>query len=197
MPLARRYEAVDYSPVMVEYMKKSMQEVSVHQADFRDLGIFDAGSFDFIFATDNVIDALSHQDRLRALRESARLLRSGGILAFSSHNIQYKNAFSSPRFQWSLNPSRFVINCAKYIVSVWNHMHIASMRTTGPEYALLNDPGHFYACLHYYTDPSTVSSQLSRSGMKLLEVFDNHGHVTRGNDVGDAPSLLYVAQRMT
>src|SRR6185295_15848963 len=69
-PLARRYEAVDYSPVMVSYMKEAMPEVSVHQADFRDLGIFEDRSFDFVFATDNVIDALAHEDRLRALKEA-------------------------------------------------------------------------------------------------------------------------------
>src|ERR1700681_556947 len=34
-PLARHYEAVDYSPVMVGYVKKTMLEVSVRQADFR------------------------------------------------------------------------------------------------------------------------------------------------------------------
>src|ERR1700675_2824564 len=53
-PLARRYEAVDYSPVMVGYMKQTMPEISVRQANFRDLGIFEDRSFDFVFATDNV-----------------------------------------------------------------------------------------------------------------------------------------------
>src|SRR5712692_4413034 len=81
-PLARRYEAVDYSPVMVDYMKRAMPEISVRQANFRDLGMFEDSSFDFVFATDNVIDALSHEHRLSALNESRRVLRPGGVLAF-------------------------------------------------------------------------------------------------------------------
>jgi SAM-dependent methyltransferase len=145
-PLARRYEAVDYSPVMVGYVKKVMPEISVRQADFRDLSVCGDLSFDFVFATDNVIDALSHEDRLRALREAVRVLRPGGILAFSSHNIHYKRAFSGPQLEWSSNAVRFASNCAKFAIGWWNHLRMAPLRRTTPDYALLNDVGHFYAC---------------------------------------------------
>src|SRR5579863_1939292 len=137
-PLARRYEAVDYSPVMVSYVQQAMPEISVRQTDFRDLSAFEDRSFDFVFATDNVIDALSHGDRLRALQEASRVLRGGGILAFSSHNIHYKKAFSGPRLEWSSNPVRFASNCAKYAISRWNHLRVAPLRRTTPDYALLN-----------------------------------------------------------
>jgi len=88
-----------------------MPRISVRQADFRDLTVFAAESFDFILATDNVIDALPHHDRLRALGEAYRLLRPGGILVFSCHNIRYKKAFSGPRLRWSSNPVGLAANC--------------------------------------------------------------------------------------
>jgi SAM-dependent methyltransferase len=196
-PLARRYEAVDYSPVMVGYVKNVMPEISVRQADFRDLSAFDNLSFDFVFATDNVIDALSHEDRLRALHEASRVLRPGGILAFSSHNIHYKKAFSSPRLDWSSNPVRFAANCAKFTISWWNHLRVAPLRRTTPDYALLNDPGHFYACLHYYAARSKVNSQLAYARMRLIEAFDVGGQVApESEDDSQTPSLLYVAERL-
>jgi SAM-dependent methyltransferase len=196
-PLARRYEAVDYSPVMVGYVKQVMPEISVRQTDFRDLSVFQSPSFDFVFATDNVIDALSHEDRLRALREASRILRPGGILAFSSHNIRYKKAFSGPQLAWSSNPVGLAANCAKYAISWWNHLRVARLRRTTPEYALLNDPGHFYACLHYYAARSKVNSQLGYAGMRLLDTFDVDGQVvSEAEDDSKTPSLLYVAERM-
>ena len=195
-PLARRYEAVDYSSVMVGYMKETMPEISVRQANFRDLTMFEDGSFDFVFATDNVIDALPHEDRLQALREAHRVLRRGGILAFSSHNIQYKKAFGGPQLNWSCNPVRFAANCANYILSRWNHYRVAPLRRTLSEYALINDPGHRYACLHYYAARSTVCSQLARAELRFIEAFDTDGRLMpEGKDDSENPSLLYVAER--
>ncbi len=195
-PLARRYEAVDYSPVMVAYMKRTMPEVSVRQANFRDLGIFDHGSFDFVFAPDNVIDALQHDDRLRALAEAHRVLRPGGTFVFSSHNLRYKNAFSGPRLNWSRNPVRFAANCVHFILSCWNYLRIAHARTNMHEYAILNDPGHHYGCLHYYVARGTINSQLAGVGLRLVEAFDTRGHVIpEGQDDSQDPSLLYVAKR--
>jgi len=182
---------------MVGYVKKMMPDISVRQADFRDLSAFDNLSFDFVLATDNVIDALSHEGRLRALREASRVLTPGGILAFSSHNIHYKKAFSGPRLAWSSNPVRFAINCAKFAVSWRNHIRVAPLRKTTPDYALLNDPGHFYACLHYYAARSTVNSQLAYAGMRLVEAFDVDGRVvSEAEDDSQTPSLLYVAERL-
>jgi SAM-dependent methyltransferase len=195
-PLARRYEAVDYSPVMVDYVKRTMPQISVRQADFRELTVFADQSFDFILATDNVIDALSHSDRMRALGEASRLLRFGGVLAFSSHNLRYKKAFSGPRLLWSWNPVRLAANCVGYVLSMWNYRRVAPLRTATSEYALLNDPGHRYACLHYYAARSTVSSQLESAGLSCIDAFDRSGRpLVESADDSEISSILYVAER--
>ncbi len=194
-PIARRYEAIDYSPVMVSYMRKTFSSLNVHQADFANLSIFPDSSFDFVFAADNVIDALSHENRLRALRESARVLRPGGILAFTSHNLHYKRALSPPWFDWSANPIRLAMNCAKYALSWWNHIRVGRLRRITPEYALLNDRGHHYAILHYYLLRSAVRSQLAATGLRFIEAFTPQGTILRdSDDDSDCASLLYVAQ---
>lgn len=195
-PLASRYEAVDYSSVMVRYMKEAMPHVSVQQADFRDLSVFGDHSFHFVFAPNNVIDALSHEGRLQALRESARVLRPHGLLSFSSHNLNYKKAYSRPHLNWSSNPMRLAYRCFEYALSWTNYLRLSSLRRTTPEYALLNDRGHYYACLHYYAARSIVTSQLARVGLKVIAVFDTLGRVLPDcSDDSDNPSLLYVAER--
>jgi hypothetical protein len=73
---------------------------------------------------------------------------------------------------------------------------VGPLRVTTPEYALLNDTGHFYACLHYYSARPTVAAQLAQSGLRLIDVFDRNGSMlaeTAGDS--DNPSLLYLARR--
>jgi SAM-dependent methyltransferase len=195
-PLAAHYEGIDYSPVMINFLRSSMPELSVHMIDFRNLKIFAAESFDFVIASDNVIDALAPLERSRALEETRRVLRPGGRAAFSSHNLRYRHAFSGPRIEWSSNPIELAINCAKYLRGCWNHLRVAPLRKTASDYAILNDPGHFYACLHYYAARSTVRAQLADRGLRLIDTFDITGRLlAESDDDSDSPSLTYVAER--
>jgi SAM-dependent methyltransferase len=174
-----------------------MPELSVHQADFRDLEIFPVSSFDFVIASDNVIDALPPEDRSRALAETRRVLRPGGRVALSSHNLRYRHAFSGPRIDWSPNPIQLGANCAKYLIGTWNHLRVGPLRKTATDYALLNDPGHFYACLHYYAARPTVGAQLASAGLRLIEAYDISGRaLSEFDDDSASPSLLYVAERI-
>ena len=117
-------------------------------------------------------------------------------MAFSSHNIDYKKAFMGPQLHFSSNPVRFAANCVNYVLSQWNHYRVATLRITTSEYALLNDPGHRYACLHYYAARSTVCSQLASAAFRFIEVFDSDGQVApEAKDDRENSSLLYVAER--
>jgi SAM-dependent methyltransferase len=195
--LAKHYEAVDYSTVMVGYMKKSAPEISVQQADFRDLRAFESGSFDFVLASNNVIDSLSHEGRLQALKEAYRVLRPGGILAFSSHNLNYRRAFDAPRLNWSWNPVRLLVSGGRYLRSYVNYLRFRSLRQVTPCYAIINDAGHYFACLHYYITRSEMASQLAGAGFVLKEAFDGLGNVSpeRADDSVE-PSFLYAAERL-
>ena len=67
---------------------------------------------------------------------------------------------------------------------------------TRAEYALLNDGGYDYACLHYYTGRSNMKVQLENAGLRLVEVFNNCGEsLKEGQDDSSSPNLLYVAER--
>ena len=195
-PLARRYEAVDYSSEMVRYMKRAIPEVSVRQADFRDLSVFADASFDFVFAPHNVIDTLPHQDRLQALSEARRVLRPDGLLAIASHNVLYKRAFSGPRLAFCADPVRLAYRYAQYLLCWWNYLRVRRLRKTTAEYALINDGGHFFSLLHYYVSRSSMKSHLKSVGFQLEDVFDMLGRAApEGADDSDNSTLLYVARR--
>lgn len=195
-PLARTYVGTDYSPPMIEYVRSHLPGVTVHLADMRDLSSFGADSFDFALASCNVIDAVSHEDRLQSLDQVRRVLRPHGLLMFSSHNRRYRHALSGPRLAWSRNPVTQFRHLQQYVRSMLNHARVRRQRREYADYALLNDIGHDYAALHYYVDRDIQVAQLERAGFQVCDVFDTAGGVlaSDGDDSG-SPSLLYVAER--
>jgi SAM-dependent methyltransferase len=194
--LARRYVAVDYSPVMVQHLRAAMPHIDVRQADLRDLSIFESSSFDFILESCNVIDAVLHEHRLLALREARRVLRPGGILMFSSHNRSLREALRGPRLARSRNPVTEARHVAHYLRSLVNHARIKHLRRFEAEYALLNDEGREFALLHYYITRDAQRRQLDRIGFRLLDVFATSGRIVKSSEVDSrSPSLLYVSER--
>ena len=196
-PLAAHYEAVDYSPDMIGYMQRTMPEIHSQLGDFRDMNMFREATFDFIFATNNVLDNFSHEDRFKALREAHRVLKPGGLIILSSHNLRYSQALSGPSMDWSTNPVRLARNAQKFLLSCRNHRRIRHLRETHPDHALLNDLGHQFAIIHYYATPETVVSQLQTCGFQISTIFDKQGQlVTPGFDTSGSSSLTYAAERL-
>jgi SAM-dependent methyltransferase len=178
---------------MVRYFRKNLPGISIRQADFRDLRAFEDESFDFVLATANVIDALPHEGRLSALAEASRVLRPGGVLGFSCHNVNYEDALSGPKMRWSWNPVRLGSSALQFAIGLWNHRRVGPMRVVGGEYALLNDTGHFYSCLHYYASRVTVAAQMTNAGLQLADTFDRSGRaLAEGADDSANPWLFYT-----
>lgn len=197
-PLARRYQAIDYSPAMVERVRTTFPGVSVALADMTNLhGLGDAG-FDFAFASNNVFDAVGHEERLRTLREIHRLLRHDGILMFSGHNRDVRHAMQWPRLTISRNPVTQMQRLFYWGVSLVNHARLRKAQTVRADHAIINDSAHDWSMLHYYIGPNEQARQLADEGFRLLEIFDQMGiPVATGDRAVHSRSLLYVAQRAT
>ena len=54
--------------------------------------------------------------------------------------------------RWSRNPATQGVLAIWWVIQLFNHRRIGRMRRFEDEFALLNDEGHDYACLHYYID---------------------------------------------
>jgi SAM-dependent methyltransferase len=195
-PLAAHYEGIDYSPVMIEHFRSAFPALSARVASLCDLSSNESGSVDFIFGSNNVIDAVSHAERMRAFGEFRRVLRSEGCLIFSSHNRHFRGALRGPRLRLSRDPVRQIRNLAQWIRQLINHVRIRRLRAFEVDHALLNDRGHDYACLHYYIGPDAQRSQLARFGFRIVEVLDEEGRSLAGGETASgSPSLMYVAMR--
>lgn len=197
-PLARHYQAVDYSPAMVARVRTAFPGVSVALADMTDLhGLGDAG-FDFVFASNNVLDAVGHEDRLRTLRGIHRILRHDGVLMFSSHNRDVRHAMQWPRLAVSRNPVTQMRHLFYWGVSLVNHARLRKAQTVRADHAIINDSAHDWSMLHYYIGPDQQARQLADEGFRLIEIFDQMGTpVAAGDHAAHSRSLLYVAQRVT
>jgi SAM-dependent methyltransferase len=196
-PFASTYLGLDFSPHMVDAFKERQGGIPVVLGDMRDLSRFDDASFDFVLAACNLIDAVGHADRLHVIEEVRRVVQPRGVFMFSSHNRCFRDALSGPKLQWSRNPGTQAAHVWRYARSLVNHARVRRLRQLAPEYAILNDPGHDYAALHYYVDRATARRQMTSMGFRVLSEFDLMGRALGPDDDDrDTSSVMYVTERV-
>jgi SAM-dependent methyltransferase len=196
VPLARHYLGIDYSPVMLARLAVTMPQVPVRRLDMCDLSALGSASFDFVFAPNNVLDAVSHGLRLRALCEWQRVLRPGGLLIFSAHNRHYRHALRGPRLAAARNPVTQLCQLLRFARCWCNFARLAGERMQTGEFALLTDSGHDYACLHYYIGRCAQHAQLHACGLQCIDTLNHLGDPAGSDaDVSDSPSLMYIARK--
>lgn len=194
-PLARRYESIDFSPAMIEFMNKAMPQISAKIGDMRKLA-FDAEEFDFVMGSFNVIDEVIMPERLETLVEVHRVLKPAGVFVFSSHNLSYQFAGGAPRLKFSKNPLMQTRNIVKWLYHSYNHLRVKKFRVFEENYAILNDEGHAYSALHMYIDQNYQRQQLKDKGFVVLDVFDiDANSVSEQGFPKTSPYLMYVAQK--
>jgi ubiquinone/menaquinone biosynthesis C-methylase UbiE len=89
-------KGTDLSDVLVAAAKEKFPEIRFETGDYSDIKEEDE-SYDNIFISHNGIDhAYPIQQREKVISECFRVLKKGGYLAFSSHNI--KSLFFSPEY---------------------------------------------------------------------------------------------------
>ena len=70
--------------------------VRIDRADARDLSRFADDTFALVVFSFNGIDGVAHADRGTVLSEMHRVLRSEGLFAYSTHNLDYRSAGRRP-----------------------------------------------------------------------------------------------------
>jgi SAM-dependent methyltransferase len=172
-PLVKSYVGVDWSGRMVEACRKKYPHYSFRIDDARTLQ-FDEGEFDFVLFSYNGLDYIGHEDRLKALDEIHRVLRSGGYFVFSSHNLDYAPRLLRRRYFWSRR--------------AWVERH--------DDYAILNDGSHGSKLLTYYARPTEVRRQLLDQGFDDVRAFALDGsELCHPRDARKDGWLYYLAER--
>ncbi len=196
-PDAASYVGLDYSQTMIAICKARHPDRTILWGDARDLSIFADASFDFVFFSYNGIDAVGHADRQLILREMARVIRPGGMFAFSSHNIDSLKHHPIHRDILGLSGRRGPIgllkHCARVAIRIRNVIRNRRVEVRSSDYAILTDRGHNLAFVSYHIGPQAQARQLTDAGFNLVEVLDWHGQPVVGTS--DADFLHYLARR--
>ena len=193
---AGEYKAVDYAEGMVRLCRQRCPGVDVSAGDVRDLSRFADGSFDTVVFANNGFDSLIHEDRITGLSEMSRVLRSGGLFVFSTHNSDYPLANRQPNYDFTLDPCA----AAKRFVRFWrcsrNRWHNMKYERTEEKYRIINDPAHHYGLVTYYISVQDQIAQLADAGLEFQEVYDLHGKVLDPSVPDKTCSWLwYVARK--
>lgn len=196
-PNSASYVGLDYSRTMVTLCKARHTGRTILWGDARDLSAFEDARFDFVFFSYNGIDAAGHADRERILGEIARVIRPGGMFAFSSHNLDCIRHRPMHRDILRMNsrpwPIGLLKHFARVLIRIRNAIRNRRVEVRSSEYAVLIDRGHNLAFVSYHIGPQAQARQLANAGFSLIEVLDREGLPVM--DTSESHFLHYLARR--
>lgn len=181
LEISSDYTGVDYTPEFVEVVRRKFPAARVLCCDARDLSPFKDETFDFVMFSFNSIDYVPHEDRLRALSEIRRVLKTGGSFLFSTHNREHEGFNKLPWQQpLSLDPI-FIKSCLYALYHLPRHLRMRRFESHTQEYAVINDNAHGYSLLAYYISVPSQLAQLARVGFASAEAFNMRGERVEHN----------------
>ncbi len=169
--LVREYTAIDYSPKMIEACKRRFPHIQgvFRVGDARAMTEFSTAAFDLVLFSFNGIDVVSHEDRMRELREIGRVLSPGGSLVFSSHNIR------SLKLMYQVGLSGGPKTVAKHLVRAAGVRLRNGLTPATGRYARIYDGAHRFRLRQYYATPEEQLRQLTDAGFADARIFSLEG----------------------
>ncbi|WDD95741.1 class I SAM-dependent methyltransferase [Burkholderia sp. FERM BP-3421] len=180
--LSTDYIAVDYTPELVEICQRNHPGIQVRHMDARDLSAFADACFGLVAFSYNGIDAVDHAGRLAILGECARVLRPGGYLLFSTHNLHgpsYRRRPSDllrlPRRDAGLVEfGRDTLRILYALpVGAFNYLRHTRLDQIEDGYATRVCAAHRFGIVILYTDFATQRRQLADAGLHFDVAFGN------------------------
>ena len=174
-PLVKEYVGFDYAEAMVKACQEAFrnlgEHVNIQLSDARSMPEFETGYFDFVLFSFNGLDAVSHEDRAKALKEMKRVSKKGGFLFFSSHNLQYiPNLY---KIRYNNSPLYFTYQCFRYCMLLYHNGLPQKFKKM--DYATLRDGAEHFSLINYYVKPTVMVAQLKDLGFKNIRVFPSKG----------------------
>jgi SAM-dependent methyltransferase len=194
--IAATAHGIDISPEMVAYCRRTYPKVTFSEGDLRGVTTMEAGSWDAVFATYNVLDVLGDAERRQVLDGIHGVLPPGSLLIMSSHNLAYAPRLADPFRIRNRGLVAAAVTLVQYPRWRRNRKRLLAFERHEPNYSILNDISHDFSALHYYISRDAQERQLNEHGFDLVECLDLDGRrVEPGDEAPDCSELQYVARR--
>jgi ubiquinone/menaquinone biosynthesis C-methylase UbiE len=194
LEISRNYTAIDCSPEMVEATRQRSGLESVWCCDARDMRRFADSNFDFVLFSFNGIDHLYYEERPRVLNEVARVLRTGGIFMFSSHNRDFRDIGKLP---WQCHNVKLTPSLVKEslmaLLYLPRYIRLQRHQVYQRDYAIVNGNSFSYSLLVCCVTIAAQTSELLRAGFGEVQAHDLQGNIVTADD--SSPWIYYVARK--
>jgi SAM-dependent methyltransferase len=185
LPVADSYVGVDFASGMIAAAKAQFPRADLRCTDMRNVPkLLGRGKFDAILISFNGIDYIPWEDRNILLRSLRGMLRPGGILAFSTHDLS--SADEARRFtvrpdlqlrasvllERPLEFFRRLLRLPFWCALAWrNHRRLRKKQMFFDGYAYLNDSGDNFGLLTTYTATELQVNVLKEAGYIDVQIL--------------------------
>ncbi len=199
--ICHSYTGLDPLDEMLDLCRSRIGEterVRFVRGDARDLSQFAATGFDLVLFSGNGIDALNHEERIIVLRQAAAVLRPGGVLYFSVHNLRCYPLIPPPLRFDAGDPLRSLFRMAqRYRFSARlrreaGRVSLPAVQARGWE--SLRDGAHDFRILNFYIDPELQAHELRQEGFEIEATLDSSGAEVDLAAVTTTPSVWYYCR---
>ncbi len=168
-------KGIDSSDVFIKIARKRFPYLDLEVGSYTDICAPD-NSFDHVLISCNGLDcAYPETERIRALGECARVLKRGGTLIFSSHNI--KSLYWSPNYMHRPGRLAWWIKNAFRAIKQKDYLRDLRMYL-------------FYASPHY------ITAQVEREGFRLIDTIGVRMSRSYAFNTYISPWIHYVFRRV-
>jgi SAM-dependent methyltransferase len=175
---------------MVGICRANFPDADIRVGDARDLSELASDHFTLVFFSNNGIDAVDHAERGAVLREFARVVRPGGNLVYSTHNLRGGSFAERPgqlhrpheSFAPSLHAALSLIEHAPSRWRTYRRQRRAYLRTrakavSGDGWATAPLRAHGYEILAHFVTIDDLRTEVESAGLEVVAIWTLEGDV--------------------
>ena len=179
------YEGIDVTPQMVRDARRRHPGADLHVGDARHLEALPSASYELVVFSLNGLDCLGHAERERFLHECARLLTPGGVLQFSTHNLEGPCFRERPSWQdarerfakpgLAAKAEAVIGGVPRLLLARRNIRRHPVLQPEGEGWAMAPLRAHEFRFVCHFATLAEVKASLGRAGLLVEAVWTSSG----------------------